>query len=68
VFENRVLRKMFGPKEEEVTGNWRKVYNEELCDVCPSQNIIWVVKSRGMKGMEHVACMGRRGMHTGFWW
>jgi len=46
VFENRVLRRVFGLKMEEVTGDWRKLHNEELNVLYPSPNIIWVIKSR----------------------
>jgi hypothetical protein len=52
VFENRVLRRIFGPKTDEVTGEWRKLHNEELHNLYSS----------------HVARMGRRGMHIGYWW
>ena len=54
VFENRVLRRIFGPKREEVTGECRKLHNEELGDLYCSPNIVWVVKSRRMKWAEHV--------------
>jgi len=60
VFENRVLRRIFGPKRDEVTGEWRKLYNEELNDLYCSTNIVWVIKSRGMKWAGHVARMGDR--------
>jgi hypothetical protein len=49
VFENRVLRGLFWPKRDEVTGAWRKLHNEELNDLYSSQNIIWVIKSRRMR-------------------
>jgi hypothetical protein len=49
VFENWVLRRIFGPKRDEVTGEWRKVLNEELYDLYSSPNIIRVIKSRRMK-------------------
>jgi len=51
---------MFGSKRDEVTGEWRKVYNEELSDVYSSPNIIWVIKSRRMSRAGHVARMGER--------
>ena len=60
VLENRVLRRMFGPKRDEVTGEWRKVYNEGLSDVYSSPNIIWVIKSRRMSWAGHIARMGER--------
>ena len=49
VFENRVLRRVFGPKRDEVTGEWRKLHNEELSDLYPLPNIVRVVKSRRMR-------------------
>jgi hypothetical protein len=48
VFENRVLRRIFGPKRDEVTGDWRKLHNEELHNLYSSQNIIRIIKSRRM--------------------
>jgi hypothetical protein len=57
VFENRVLRRVFGPKRDEVTGEWRKLHNDELSDLYSLPNIVRVVKSRRMKGAGHVACM-----------
>jgi hypothetical protein len=68
VFENRVLRRIFGPKRDEVTGGWRKVHNEKLHNLCPSPSIIRIIKSRRMKWAGHVARMARRGMHIGYWW
>jgi len=44
VFENRVLRRIFGPKRDEVTGEWKRLHNKELNDLCSSPNIIWVIK------------------------
>jgi hypothetical protein len=46
VFENRVLRRIFGPKRGEVTGDWRRLHNKELYALYSSPNIIWVIKSR----------------------
>jgi len=61
VFGNRVLRRTFGPKRDEVTGEWRKLHNEELNDLYSSPNIVRVIKSRRMRREGHVACMGERG-------
>jgi len=58
MFENRVLRRVFGPKREEVTGEWRKLHNEELNDLYSLPNIMRVVKSRRMRWAGHVARMG----------
>ena len=58
VFENRVLRRVFGAKRDEVTGEWRKLHNEELSDLYCSPNIIRVIKSRRMRWAGHVARMG----------
>jgi hypothetical protein len=68
MFENRVLRKIFGPKREEVTGKWRRLHNEELYDLYSSQNIIRVIKLRLMTRAGHVARMRTGEMHSGFWW
>jgi hypothetical protein len=57
VFENRVLR-IFGSKRDEVTGEWRKLHNEELCDLYSSPSIIRIIKSRRMRWAGHVARMG----------
>ena len=59
VFGNRVLRRIFGPKRDEVIGNWRKLHNEELNDLYSSPNSIQVIKSR-MRWEEHVANMRKR--------
>jgi hypothetical protein len=61
VFENRVLRRIFGPKRDEVTGGWRKLHNEELHNLYSSPNIIRMIKSRRMRSAEHVARMGDKG-------
>jgi len=60
VFENRVLRSIFGPKRDEVTLEWRKLHNEELNDLYTSTNIVRVTKSNIMGWRGHVAHMGRR--------
>ena len=58
MFENRVSRKVFGPKRDEVTGEWRKLHNEELNDLYSLPNIVRLVKSRRMRWAGHVARMG----------
>ena len=64
VFENRVLWRVFGPKRDKVSGEWRKLHNEELSDLYSLPNIVRVVKLRGMRWAGHVACMGDgRGVH-----
>jgi hypothetical protein len=64
MFENRVLRKLFGPKRDEVTGEWRKLHNKKLNDLYSSPNIVRVVKPRRMRWAGHVARMGEeRGVH-----
>jgi hypothetical protein len=68
VFENRVLKRIFGPKRDEVTGGWRKLHNEELYTLYSSPSVIRLIKSRMMRWKGHVARMGRRGMHVGYWW
>ena len=59
VFENRVLRRVFGPKRGEVTGDWRKLHNEELSDLYSLPNNVRVVKLRKMRWAGHVAHMGQ---------
>jgi hypothetical protein len=61
VFENRVLRRIFGPKKDQVTGGWRRLHNEELRNLYSSPSIIRMIKSRRMRG-------GRREIHIGYWW
>ena len=67
MFENRVLRGVFGAKRDEVTGEWRKLHNEELNDLYFSPNIVRVIKSRRMRWEGHVARMGRREVYGWFW-
>jgi hypothetical protein len=62
-----VLRGIFGPKRDEVTGEWRKLHNEELNDLYSTPTFVRV-KSRGMRWAGHVACMGSGQACTGFWW
>jgi len=66
--ENVVLRRIFGPRRDEVTGEWRRLHNEELNDMYSSPNIVRVVKSRRMRWAGHVARMGGRGGRIGSWW
>jgi hypothetical protein len=68
VFENRVLRRIFGRKKDEVTGEWTKLYNDELNDLYSSPNIVRVIKSKRMRWAGHVARMGRGEDYTGFCW
>jgi hypothetical protein len=58
VFENRVLRRIFGPKRDEVTGGWRELHNEELHDLYSSPGIVRVIKARGMRWVGHVGGEG----------
>jgi hypothetical protein len=60
VFKNRVPRRIFGPKRNEGTGEWRKIHNEELNDLYSLPNIIQVIKSRRMRRAAHVAHIGER--------
>jgi len=64
VFENKVLRRIFGPRRDEVMGEWRRLHYEELNDLYSSPNIVRVIKSRRMRWTGHVACMGEeRGVY-----
>jgi hypothetical protein len=64
VFENKVLKRVFGPKKDEMTGEWRKLHKKEVNDLYSLPNIARVVKSRRMRWAKHVARMGKdRGVH-----
>jgi hypothetical protein len=58
VFNNKVLWRVFGPKQEEMMGGWRRLHNEEPCNLYTSPYVIRVIKSRRMRGVALVACMG----------
>jgi len=66
-FESRVLWKIFGQKQQDVTQEWRKLHSEDLHDFCSSPNILWVIKSKRMRWAVHVASMGRKEIHTEYW-
>jgi hypothetical protein len=60
MFKNRMLRRIFGPKRDEVTGGWRKLHNEELHDLYSSPSIIGIIKSWRMRWTGHVARRGEK--------
>ena len=68
VFENMDLRRIFAPVRDEVTGEWRRLYSEELNDLYSSPNIVQVIKSRRMRWVGHVARMGEERRCIGSWW
>jgi len=68
VFENTVLRRIFGPRRDDVTGEWRRLHNEELSDLYSSPNIVRVIKSRRMRWAGQVARMGEERGRIGSWW
>ena len=68
VFENKVLRRIFGPRRDEVTGEWRRMHNENLNDLYSSPNSVRVIKSRSMRWTGHVARMGHERGVLGSWW
>jgi len=68
VFENVVLRRIFGPRRDKVSGEWRRLHNEELNDLYSSPNIVWVMKLRRMRWAGHVARMGEERGFIGSWW
>ena len=63
-----VFRRPFGPRRDEVTGEWRRFHNEELNDLYSSPNIVWVIKSRRMRWAGHVARMGEEREVYRSWW
>ena len=68
LFENGVLRGIFGPERDEITGEWRKIHNEEFNDLCCSPNIVQVIKLRRMRWAGHVARVGRGEAYAYFLW
>jgi hypothetical protein len=68
VFENRVLRRIFGSKRDEVTGEWKILHNEELRDLYSSPSIIRIIKSRRMKWAGHLERMGEKRNAYSYWW
>jgi hypothetical protein len=68
VFENRVLRRIFGQKRDEVTGEWRKLPNEEHRELYSSPSIIRIIKSRTMRRAGHQSRMGGRRTRIRYWW
>jgi hypothetical protein len=67
MFENRVLKRIFEPRKDEVKGEWRKLHNEELHNLYSSPSIIRMIKKLRVRWVGHVARMGRRGMNVGYW-
>jgi hypothetical protein len=68
MFENKVLRRIFGPRRDEITGEWRRLHNEELNVLYSSPNIVRVIKLRRMRWAGHVARMGEERDCIGSWW
>jgi hypothetical protein len=68
VLENVMLRKIFGPKRNEITRDWRRRLAEDPCDLYSSSNIIRLIKLRRMRWAGHVALCGRGQVNTGLWW
>ena len=63
-----MLRRIFGPRRDEVMGEWRRLHNEELSDLYSQPNIVWVIKSRRMRWAGHVAHMGEERVCIRSWW
>ena len=68
MFENMVLRRIFGRRKEAVTGEWRRLHNEEPNELYSSPNIVRVIKSKRMRWAGHVARMGEERGCIGYWW
>jgi hypothetical protein len=68
VFENMVLRRIFGNRRDEVTAEWRRLHNEEINDLYSFPNIVWLIKWRRMGWAGHVARMGQGRGCIGSWW
>jgi hypothetical protein len=68
VFANKVLRKIFGPRKDEVIGDWRKLHNKELCVLNSSPIIVIITKLRRMRWAGNVALMGERRKAYRYWW
>jgi hypothetical protein len=68
VFVNKVLKRIFGPKRNELIGYWRKLHIEQLCNLYSLPGVIRMNKSRRMRLAGHLTHMGVRGMAIGFWW
>jgi hypothetical protein len=68
IFENRVHRRILGPKRDEVTGGWIKLYNYELHGFYSSPSVIRMISSRRLRWAGRVTLMEREGMHVGYWW
>ena len=68
MFENRVLKKIFWPKRNKITWEWRRLQNEEVYDMFASLDVMWVTRLRRVRWVEHVACMAEREIYKVFWW
>ena len=67
MFENRVPKKIFGPKRNIIKEEWRRLHNEELYNMFSSPDVMWATKLRRKRWVGHVTCMAERTMHIGFW-